>query len=217
MRSKIYQVDGSLELDLWRLLKGLYAIPRTIMGRGYEESLSLIGKICPIEKLSFPSGAKIESWTIPKQWRVNSATIESLDGKVVIDYSNNPMHLWQYSVSVDMEISRGDLEGFLTVSPGGYKSIPHVVTYYKKRWGFSLSQKQKEGLTEDRYRVKIDTEFINGELSIGQILIPGRSKKEIIIDAVLSCPALGNNLSGAVVATYLAQQLLKKESLYLKC
>ena len=91
-------------------------------------------------------------------------------------------------------------------------AIPHTVKFYSKDWGFSLSEQQKATLKEKRYRVIIDTSFNDGVLSIGQLVLPGQSKKEILIDAVLSCPSLGNNLTGPVVTCFLAQQLLKRDN-----
>ncbi|MDG2297226.1 MAG: DUF4910 domain-containing protein [Gammaproteobacteria bacterium] len=214
MTSKIHQVNETIQQDLWNLLKDLYSIPRTIMGKGFEDSLALIKKIVPIEPLTFPTGTAVESWTIPSEWHVHSAIIETLDGETVLDYDDNAMHLWQYSVPVDIELSREDLEGHLSTAINSHDSIPHTVTFYNEQWGFSLSESQKNKLTDKRYRVKINTSFTDGVLSIGQIVIPGKVKEEVLIDAVLSCPSLGNNLTGPVIACFLAQKLLKRDDRY---
>ena len=212
MNSSIHNVDNKLTDEMWSLLKDLYQIPRTIMGEDYEKSLKIINNFIPIEKISFTSGTSAGSWTIPKKWTVREARIESLDGKVLIDFKSNPMHLWQYSISVDKIISRSDLEKHLSSKKDISDAIPHNVAFYSKTWGFSLTQSQKNNLVDEQYKVFIDSSFDIGELVVGQTLLSGSSKKEILIDAVLSSPSLGNNTTGPVVACYLARELMKKKN-----
>ena len=211
MNSIIHQLDNNLKDEMWSLLKELYQIPRTIMGKDYEKSLGIINNLIPIEKISFKSGTPAGSWTIPKSWIVREARIESLNGETLIDFKNNPMHLWQYSISVDKIISRSDLEKHLLSNKDLKNAIPHNVSFYSKTWGFSLTQIQKDNLGDKNYRVFIDSSFDTGELVVGQMILPGSSKKEILIDAVLSSPSLGNNTTGPVAACYLARELMKKK------
>lgn len=212
MNSIIHNLNDNLKEEMWSLLEELYPLPRTIIGQDYEKSLSIIENLIPIERISIPSGTSVGSWIIPKSWTVNEARIESLDGKVLIDFKNNPMHLWQYSVSVDEIISRSELEKHLSSRKNTLNAIPHNVAFYSNTWGFSLTQNQKNKLSDNNYKIFIDSSFEDGELIIGQVLLPGSSDKEILIDAVLSSPSLGNNTSGPVAACYLANQLMKKKN-----
>ncbi len=212
MYSKIFTIDSNFKNEMWDLLKKLYPIPRTILGEEYEESLKIIQKIIPIEKISFPSGTSVGSWKIPKKWEAREARIETIDGEILIDFKNNPLHLWQYSISVDKIISRNDLEKHLSSKLTIPNAIPLNVAFYSNTWGFSLTQNQKNKLTGENYRVFIDSNFTNSHLMIGQFFLPGLSKKEILIDSVLSCPSLGNNISGPVVASFLARKLMKKKN-----
>jgi len=214
MDSHIYDVENSVGQDIWSLLEELYPIPRTIMGKDFDKSLSIIEKKIPIERLSFETGTDVNGWTVPYEWRVEKATLSSLDGEVIIDYKDNPMHLWQYSISIDKEVSREELEQHLSSKLDCPKAIPHTVTFYNNNWGFSLTEEQKSQLIDKRYRVKIKTSFGKGALNIGQIFLPGSSEKEILIDSVLSCPSLGNNITGSVVSTFIAKSLLKKKNRY---
>ena len=176
-----------------------------------KNRLVLLKKKIPLERLSFLTGTDVGSWSIPHEWSVKEARIESINGNIQIDYKDNSMHLWQYSTSVDMVITREELEKHLSTKLDSPDAIPHSVTFYKKRWGFSLSEKQKANLIDKKYRVIIDTSFKEGELSIGQIVLPGKSKSEILIDAVLSSPSVANNLTGPVLACFLAQNLIKRK------
>ena len=61
----------------------------------------------------------------------------------------------------------------------------------------------------------IDSEFNSqGSLSIGEMLIPGESKKEILISTYFCHPSLANdNLSGLIMTTFLARELANRKKL----
>lgn len=207
-------IDTDIGACLWCLLESLYSIPRTLLGHEVEASLDEIEKIIPIKRYAFSSGTSIGSWTIPDCWVVNEASIKKMDGTQLIDYNDNPMHLWQYSTAINSVVSRESLLEVLATKPEAPEGIPHVVTYYKQRWGFSVTEEQKSQLTDDRYQVSVNTEFKKGALTIGELTIPGESAEVIVIDAVISCPGLANNVSGMVVAVYLAKMLLSGDRPY---
>ncbi len=200
--------------DLANLLRELFLINRSLLGKGYDDSLNKIRQIIPIQKHKFPSGKKIGSWTIPKEWLVKEAFIKDTEGRVVVDYKNNPLHLWQYSKKINKKISLEELKKHISYSKECKGGIPLKVCYYNDSWGFSLKEEQFKKLKKNFYHVKIDSQFQNGNLQIGHLYIPGKSKNEIIIDSVLSCPNLANNLSGAVVSTFLAKYILNRKKNY---
>jgi len=182
------------------------------MGDGYEQSLDYIDQVVPISTVhKIPSGTKVGSWTVPQAWSVKEAWIATPDGEKIINFDKSPHCLWQYSTSTDEVISHSELMERLAVGQGN--NIPLVVTYYKKRWGFSISEEQKKLFTDREYRVYVDVGFHNSDLNIGEITIPGSSPKEVVIDAVLSCCSLANNISGVVAAVYVAKLLMEYSNL----
>ena len=44
--------------------------------------------------------------------------------------------------------------------------------------GICISYNDFESLEDGEYNVKIDTELIDGELNYGELILPGKSKKE---------------------------------------
>lgn len=74
-------------------------------------------------------------------------------------------------------------------------------SYYKKYWGFCLTYNQFKKLNKrDKYKVKIDSSFKKGHLIYSDNLIPGKSKKEILIYTYLCHPQMANHeLSGPLV------------------
>jgi len=197
-------IPNSVAIDIERLISDLFPLSRTLMGEGFERSLNLISNVLPLERLAIPSGTACGSWKIPEDWKLKNARLEDLSGKTIIDHASDPFMVWQYSEATDTRLT---LESLLERTVVGPEAVPDatplVVTYYRRRWGLSLSTNQVNSLADREYRVCIDAEFKPGYLTIGSVEIPGRTKDVVLIDAVLSCASLANNLSGVVVAALL--------------
>lgn len=207
--SNLYNLDSSYKSKCWDLMEKLFPVYRTLMGEGYRKSLEIINNIIPINVLNFPSGTKCGSWTIPEEWIVNDAYISDMKGKIIIDFKQNSFHIWQYSIPFKSEVTKEELLQHILISEKSRSAIPLYVTYYNKKWGFSMSRNQRAKLIDDKYFVEINTEFKKGNLTIGELYLPGKNSEEIIIDAVLSCSSLANNLSGVVIAAYLGELISK--------
>lgn len=201
----LHELHPSFRQQIWDILTTLFPIYRTIMGSGFQESLTAIQRVIPVRVLKFPSGQKCGSWTIPKEWTIHEAYIEDNAGKRIIDFSKNKFHVWQYSRPFSETISRTELLTHIAVSEKAPDAIPLNVTVYNENWGFSLTKRQRDSLNQKNYKVKIESSFSDGHLMIGELVIPGQTKEEILIDAVLSCSSLANNLSGVAAAVCLAQ------------
>ena len=91
-------------------------------------------------------------------------------------------------------------------------AIPYVTSYYKKNWGFSLSYNQFKKLKNKKYFVNINTNFKKGSMTISELFLPGKIKKEILIHCYTCHPSLAiNELSGPLTAAIIAKQLIKKK------
>lgn len=196
-----------MSLPAWNLLCDLYAIPRTLLGEGFEKSLARIRQDVPVEVLRLASGTACGSWTVPPEWQLKRATLVAPSGEVLADGLQNPCAIWQYSTPFTGILSREQLRPHLAASAHTPDGVPQLVTYYTRRWGFSLSARQMQSLPPGDYRVDIQAEFVPGHLSIGTAFLPGRSKQTILIDSVLSASALANNLSGVAAGVALFQAL----------
>ena len=89
--------------------------------------------------------------------------------------------------------------------------------------GFCLSHNQRKKLKNGIYEIFIDSKLFKGSLTYGELIIKGRSNKEIFLSTYVCHPSIINNeLSGPAVTTFLAKWIKKKEtlptelSLYLK-
>jgi aminopeptidase-like protein len=193
---------------MMRLVGELYPICRSITGDGMRASLRLLQREIPLELREVPSGTQVFDWTIPREWNVRGAFIETLGGRRVVDFAEHNLHLVQYSVPVDRVVPLEELRRHLHTLPETPDWIPYRTAYYSDAWGFCLTQRQADALTEPAYRVRIDTTLEPGHLTYGELVLAGESADEFLFSCHSCHPSLANdNLSGMAIATTLAKRL----------
>jgi aminopeptidase-like protein len=147
---------------------------------------------------------------VPREWNLREAWIATPDGRRVVDAKDSNLHVVSYSTPVRGRFSMAELRSHLHSMPDRPDWIPYRTSYYTEAWGFCLSQRQLEALREPEYDVCIDATLAPGSLSYGELLVPGRSAREVLLSVHVCHPSLCNdNLSGIAVATSLAQELAR--------
>lgn len=194
---------------IYDLAKELWPLNRSITGEGLRKTLNIINQHIPNLKIhSVKTGTKVFDWTVPKEWLVHEAYIIDPTGKKICDFSRNNLHLLGYSEPFSGVLSLGELKEHLYSLPEQPDAIPYVTSYYKKRWGFCLSQNELNSLVSGNYEIQIDSELFDGELNYGELILPGKSKKEVFLSTYICHPSMANNeLSGPSVVTYLTKWL----------
>ncbi len=197
--------------EIYNLATKLWPINRSITGQGVRETLNIISNILPNLKIhSVPSQTKVFDWIVPKEWEVIKAYIITPKGKKICDFSKNNLHLVGYSIPFKGDISLDKLKEHLYTLPDQPNAIPYITSYYEERWGFCLTQEEFDTLENGTYKVVIDSSLFDGELNYGELLIKGKSDKEILLSTYICHPSMANNeLSGPTVVTFLAKWLLE--------
>ncbi len=196
------------------LISALWRLPRDIVSDGYDIALRALSTQVPMTVHEYPTGTECWTWLVPEKWTCQEAWLETLDGRRLFSYADNPLHVVSYSLPVDREVSREELFEHLHVHPELPDAIPFVFKYYERDWGLCCSKKLKESLRDDRYRVVIRSDFSYGTLKVGEVIVPGKSSETFVLCAHLCHPAMVNDdLSGVVVGLKVMQELLKRRDL----
>jgi aminopeptidase-like protein len=207
-------VETSAVYDPYGLVKELFPIHRTIASPGTLRSLEIIRDNIPeLQIKSVQSGTKIWDWTVPDEWSIDSAWIEDLQGRRIIDYSDSNLRVVGFSTPVDRLISHSELLKHLHFLEDVPTAIPYVTSYYSPNWGFCIRFEELKKLNSDTYRVVINSKFMKGSLNYGEVILHGKSKKEVLFSTNICHPSMANNeLSGPAVLVGLVKFLKAQQN-----
>jgi aminopeptidase-like protein len=192
-------------IDLHRLIRELFPINRSLTGAGVRETLAILARYIPLEIRELPSGSAVLDWHIPLEWNIHGATIKTLDGRCLVDFAQNNLHVVGYSKPVHGEVSRAELARHIHTLPDQPDLIPYRTGYYADDWGFCVADNLWRTMQDDSYVVDIDSDLSPGSLVYGELFCPGEVSDEMLVTAHICHPSLANdNLSGIAVAVALA-------------
>lgn len=188
----------------------LFPICRSITGDGVRQSLRILQESLPqLKMVEVPTGTPCFDWIVPEEWNISEAQLIAPDGSVVADFSVNNLHVVSYSEPVDLCLSLEELQPHLHSEPNLPEAIPYITAYYKRSWGFCIPHRVRQNLKEGQYRAIIRSTLKKGHLTYGELIIPGSTNHEVLLSTYICHPSLANNeISGPVVATFLARYLL---------
>ncbi len=201
--------------EMYDLVADLYPLCRSITGEGVRETLRRLKRYIDVALHEVPSGTQVFDWTVPKEWNIRDGYVKNAAGERVIDFQESNLHVVSYSVPVRTRMSLAELKEHLFSIPEHPDWVPYRTFYYREQWGFCISHRQLQSLEEGEYDVCIEASLAPGHLTYGEYYLPGATDDEVLISCHVCHPSLCNdNLSGIVVAAFLAKHVLARSRRY---
>lgn len=194
--------------NIYNFSKKIWSYNRSLTGKGVLNTLNDIKKIIPSLKIkNVKSGKKAFDWNVPNEWEIKDAYIINPEGNKICSLKKNNLHLVGYSYPINKKMKFSELNKKLYSLPKMPNAIPYNTSYYNKDWGFCISHNERKKLSKKGlYKVYINSKIKKGFLHYGELLIKGKSKKEVFISTYICHPSMANNeISGPAVLTYIAK------------
>ncbi len=203
-----FPLNLSPRASMMEIIRQLGPLPRDLISDGFDAALNALGALLPFQVHAYPTGTECWTWLVPEKWTCRQARLETLAGEVVFSYEDCPLHVVSYSLPFAGEVSREELFRHLHVHPELDDAIPFKFKYYERDWGLCCSKRTRDSLTDERYRVVIDSCFSFGEAKVGEVVLPGQSEKSFVLCAHLCHPGAANDgLSGVAVGVEVMRRL----------
>ena len=201
-----------LAREIDNYLQRLFPINRSLTGVGNRKTFEILGEIVPINITEYRSGSKVYDWSIPDEWTIRNAYIKSPSGKKLVDFNKCNLHVVGYSTPIHQHMTFDELAPRLHMLSSNPEAIPYRTNYYNRDWGFCVTGAQFQELKNisGLLEVCIESELnSDGGMTIGELRIPGMRSEEYLVSTYCCHPSMANdNLSGLLVAAYLARNLL---------
>ncbi len=206
----------------FNLAKKVFLINRSITGKGTYKTLKIFSNEFRNFKIKkFHCGKKVFDWRIPDEWNINDAYVIDKNNKKIINFQDSNLHVVGYSIKINKNLKKNELLKKLFSLRDNKNAIPYITSYYKKNWGFCITENQKQKIkkkyhNEDFFKVKIDSSFKKrGKMYYGELFIKGKTDKEILVSTYICHPSMANNeLSGPIVALSLISHFSKLKNKY---
>jgi aminopeptidase-like protein len=201
--------------ELHATARQLYPICRSLTGDGVRETLALLGGIVPLDIHEVASGTPAFDWQVPAEWNIRDAWIKDRHGTRIVDFRQHNLHVVGYSRPVHRWMTRQELLPYLHSVPAMPDVVPYRTSYYADTWGFCVPHRLLESLADDDYEVCIDATLEDGALTYGEFVVAGHLPDEVLLSCHVCHPSLADdNLSGMVIAAFLARQLTQLRPRY---
>ncbi len=190
-----------MKINMIKWAKDLFPLCRSLIGEGNRKTIKYFKKINPEFKiLKFKSGSKVFDWEIPNEWIIQDSYLQHESGKRFAEFKKSNLHVVNYSQPINKTFEKEKILSKIFTEKSMPDAIPYVTSYYNKDWGFCLSENEKNGLPQGKYKAYINSRFEKSYLEIAEAVIKGKSKKEILFSSYICHPSMANNeLSGPVL------------------
>lgn len=202
--------------QMYQWIERVFPLCRSLTGHGTRQTLLSLQETLPeLQIHEVPSGTPCFDWTVPDEWNIREAWVCNEAGEKIIDFAANNLHVMGYSEPVDKVVDLAELDEHLHSLPKQPDAIPYVTSYYRRNWGFCCTHALRQSLTEQKYRVHIDSTLVPGHMTYATAFFPGKSEETIMLSTYTCHPSMANNeLSGPALQTVLGCWIKKQPRRY---
>lgn len=204
-----YPFPKDLDMDLERavsLIDRFWKHNRSAVNPETDEFAFALAEELGAEILEAKSGETCLTWTVPDNWYVRKGQLKTLSGDILVDFADNPLHLWTHSCSFSGTISRSELiRDHINTDPDRPDEfLYHYANGYRSQvrdWGFCVPYRTLETMTDPSYHVEIDADLDkNGTLKVVDAFIEGELTETIFIMAHTCHPGQVSDGIGCIAA-----------------
>lgn len=191
-------LSSPIQQRMYDLIRPYYMLNRVPVSDDMSFFVKKLAEELDVEVLSLPSGSACLTWEIPDKWTVHEAYIETLTGERIADFHIHPMQLKAYSAAFSGIVPREELLKHISSHPAAPDRLNYINRWQyqlgiKTDWGFSIPSAIADNLTDETYRVHIDTAFSKGTCDIIDWILPGELPDTIFLAAHTCHPGQVND------------------------
>lgn len=200
------------------LLARLIALNTGVAQSANDQAFACIRSSYPLSIRRYASGTEHNGWVVPENWIVRKALIKK-GGDVLFDGMCHPLAVAGYSCSFAGRVSKTELDTHVFFS----REVPsahvfHCTNNYRpwvRTWGFCVPYELFSQWPPGEYDIELETEFENGAMLVGDWIIPGELRDEVVFNAHTCHPCQANDdWSGVVVILELFRWLATQPRRY---
>jgi aminopeptidase-like protein len=194
----LFSSSSPIQQRMYDWIAPYYMLNRVPVSDDMSFFVNKLAEELKVDVLSLPSGSACLTWEIPDKWTVNEAYIETLSGERVADFHIHPMQLKAYSAAFSGIVSREELLNRISSHPTDPDRLNYINRWQyqlgvKTEWGFSVPSNVVDNLTDESYKVHIDTAFGKGTCDIIDWILPGELPDTIFLAAHTCHPGQVND------------------------
>ena len=199
-------------INMMELLSRIAPLERTLACAATDKTFEILKEYLPSGQVEgYPAGKKVWTWTIPKRWEAKRASI-SVNGEVLVDIKDHPLHLVNYSRPFNGKVSHEELMKHVHSTPDQPDSIPYVFKFYQDNWGFCIQHNRKHIFKSDFYDVDIDVSHEQGDMNVFFDYLHGQNKETFIICSNVCHPTqVNDSLTGVAVGIDIMNRLRQRK------
>lgn len=179
---------------------------------GADRCAEMLCEELPFTVHEFEAGNECNGWIVPWKWDVDEAKIYDASGSLIYDGMHHPLAVIGYSRPFTGRVSAEELRKHLFYTDVFDDALVyHCDLYYKpsrKEWGFSVSKRFYDSLSDGEYRVDLRTRFEPGTMKVLEYTLPGSTNDLVVLNAHNCHPFCSNDdLSGIAVGIEVVRRL----------